>query len=186
MPFGTIFSDVLARYSLRTSCDRLQVHTHTHAHTVPSFKEGYHVNLTAVKYHGGRNYKMGCRIVEYDRRNIQPQILAHPRTNLLFQPHLLRSRAGAEGSACGYRGRPRRACGRLASAQTLATRHPPGHAPAARLFHPNDRCATPPISRAAPYDTAGFRAARPLTRSRSVPSPPSSGAACPKDTAGRA
>ena len=29
-----------------------------HAHTLPSFKEGYRVKLTPVKYHGGRNYKM--------------------------------------------------------------------------------------------------------------------------------
>ena len=29
-----------------------------HAHTLPSFKEGERVNITPVKYHGGRNYKI--------------------------------------------------------------------------------------------------------------------------------
>lgn len=32
---------------------------YTHAHMLPSFKEGNIVNLTPVKYHGGRNYKDG-------------------------------------------------------------------------------------------------------------------------------
>lgn len=36
-----------------------KAHSHIRAHMLPSFKEGNIVNLTPVKYHGGRNYKDG-------------------------------------------------------------------------------------------------------------------------------
>lgn len=46
----------------------LSLLSHAHAHTLPSFKEGERVNMTPVKYHGGRNYK----IATY--RNPRPQL----------------------------------------------------------------------------------------------------------------
>lgn len=41
-------------------------------HTLPSFKEGEHVNLTPVEYHGGRNYKIESKQVRADPRNKHP------------------------------------------------------------------------------------------------------------------
>lgn len=43
-------------------------YTYTYIHVLPSFKEGNRVNITAVKYHGGRNYKIRDITTDYDRR----------------------------------------------------------------------------------------------------------------------
>lgn len=53
---------------------------HSHAHTLPSFKEGERVNLTPVKYHGGRNYKISTY------RNPRPRLVPVCQESLLIKP----------------------------------------------------------------------------------------------------
>ena len=55
------------------SCIQSTTHTYTYAHTLPSFKEGKRVNVTPVKYHGGRNYKSTTAGKTIDPRKIQPK-----------------------------------------------------------------------------------------------------------------
>ena len=44
----------------------------TGVHTLPSFKEGYRVNITPVKYHGGRNYTLNTLSKTPDPRKKRP------------------------------------------------------------------------------------------------------------------
>ena len=62
-----------------------------HAYALPSFKEGQRVNMTPVKYHGGRNYKY--RPTAINAHAITLSYHPHPRNYPLFPP--ARSGAGA-------------------------------------------------------------------------------------------